>query len=159
MVIQITYTGQFFLVFVYLGPITWFLFPHLPCPRTLPNRRAPLCAKMDSSAEAGGRVSTLSMGWVPLPFDLKGAFLHMCRKGGFLDLRSGHLSLYSSRAQLLPITSSLECLGENKASVLLCLANTSCPAQGPIHLLPHCNPDSEGNSSMRICISIQAVPQ
>ena len=33
----------------------------------------------------------------------------------FLDLRSGHLSLYFSRALLLPLALSLECLGENKA--------------------------------------------
>ena len=47
------------------------------------------------------------------------------------------LSLYFSSAQLLPVALSLECLGENKASVLLHLTNTSCPAQGPIYLLPH----------------------
>ena len=48
----------------------------------------------------------------------------------------GPLSLYFSRAQLPPLTLSLECLGENKALVLLHETNTSCPAQVPIYLLP-----------------------
>ena len=46
------------------------------------------------------------------------------------------LSLYFSRAQLLPLALSLECLGENKASVLLHLTNASCPVQEPMYLLP-----------------------
>ena len=44
------------------------------------------------------------------------------------------LPLYFSRAQLLPLALSLECLGENKVSVLLHLTNTTCLAQGPICL-------------------------
>jgi len=46
------------------------------------------------------------------------------------------LSVYFSRAQLLPLALSLECLGENKASVLLHLTNASCPVQEPMYLLP-----------------------
>ena len=34
----------------------------------------------------------------------------------------------------LPLVLSLECLSENKASILFHLVNTSCPAQGPIYL-------------------------
>ena len=67
-VIQITYIGQFFRVFVYLWPIILFLFSHLTGPRTLPNLRAQIFAKMDSIAEACGCMSTLIMGWHPLPF-------------------------------------------------------------------------------------------
>ena len=48
----------------------------------------------------------------------------------------GTLSLSFSRAQLLPLALSLECLGENKVSRLLHLTNTRCLAQGPIYLLP-----------------------
>ena len=47
------------------------------------------------------------------------------------------LSLYFSRAQLLPLALFLECLGENKAAISHCLTNTSCPVQRPICLLPH----------------------
>ena len=50
-----------------------------------------------------------------------------------LDLRSGLLPLYFSRAQLLPLALSLECLGEDKASISLHLTNTSCSS---IYLLP-----------------------
>ena len=46
----------------------------------------------------------------------------------------GPLSLYFSRAQLQPLALSSECLGENKASVLFHLMNSSCPAQKPIYL-------------------------
>ena len=51
----------------------------------------------------------------------------------------GILSLCFGRTQLLPLTLSLECLGENKALVLLCLTNTSCPVPGPIYFLPRLN--------------------
>ena len=67
--------GQFFRVFVYLWPITWFLFPHLTCPRTLPNLCAQLFSKMDSGPEAyGGPWHHLF--WVI--FDPQGASLHRC---------------------------------------------------------------------------------
>ena len=49
---------------------------------------------------------------------------------------AGTLSLYFSSAQLLPLASSLGCLGENKAWLLLHLINTSRLAQEPICLLP-----------------------
>ena len=73
---------QFFQVFVYLWPITWFLFPHLPCPRTLHS----MCAqpetfsKVDSSPEPFWAALTLhSMGWCPPPLDPPGDFLCVCR--------------------------------------------------------------------------------
>ena len=43
----------------------------------------------------------------------------------------GTLSLCFSSAQLLPLALSLECLVENKGSVLLHLTTTRCPAQRP----------------------------
>ena len=53
-------------------------------------------------------------------------------KGKFsLTSGVGTLSLCFSRAQLLPLALSLECLGENKALILLLLTNTSCLAWGP----------------------------
>ena len=48
----------------------------------------------------------------------------------------GTLSLYFSRAQLLPLALSLGCLDEKKASILFHLTNTSCRAQRFIYLLP-----------------------
>ena len=113
-------------------------FSHLTCPRTLPNIHVQLFAKMDPTAEAYGCMSTLIMGWRPIPFCSPRSLPVRVQTGKF-SLTSGVviLSLYSSRAQLLPLPLSLECLGENKASILLHLTNTRCPAQGPIYLLPH----------------------
>ena len=58
--------GQFFQVFVYLWPIICFLFPHLPCPRTLPSMRVQLFSKMDSSPEAY-RGAWLHLFWGGVP--------------------------------------------------------------------------------------------
>ena len=93
----------------------------------------------------------LLMEGAPFLFDPQGAFLllpapqcpswtlHTCTcadRKVFLTSGAGTLSLYFSRAQLLQLALPLECLGENKASVLLHLTNTSCPAQGPVCLQP-----------------------
>ena len=58
-----------------------------------------------------------------------------CTEKSSLTSGVGLLSLYSRRLQLLPLDLSLECVSENKASVSLHLANTSCPAQRPLYLL------------------------
>ena len=57
---------------------------------------------------------------------------------GKFSLTSGVviLSFYFSRAQLLSLVLSLECLGVNKTSNLLHFKSTSCPVQGLIYLLP-----------------------
>ena len=80
-------------------------------------------------------------GVVTLPFwSLRRLPLH--RQTGTSSLTSGAviLSLYFSKVQLLPLKLILGvswvCLGENKTSTLLHLANISCLAQGPIYLLP-----------------------
>ena len=65
---------------------------------------------------------------------LQAAFLRMCRREVFLDLKNRHLIFLLQQSSAS--ATSLECVGENKASVLLHLTNTSCPAQGPIYLLP-----------------------
>ena len=73
------YTGQFFQVFVYLWPIIWFLFPHLTCPRTLPNMGVPLFPRwIPAQIPMGGPLASHIMGWCPLLFDAQGAFLCMC---------------------------------------------------------------------------------
>ena len=57
------------------------------------------------------------MGWPSLFFWPREVFLYMCSQWDFPDLLSDKyviLSLYSSRAQLLPLTLSLKCLGETK---------------------------------------------
>ena len=68
-----------------------FFHTYLTGPRILPKMPVQLFAKMDPTTEACGNMSTLTMGWCPLPFDLQGAFLHSCRRKVFLDLRSRHL--------------------------------------------------------------------
>ena len=71
--------GQLFRVSVHLWPIIWFLSPHLPCPRTLPNMRVQLLSNMDYSPDAyGTALASPIMGWCSLLFDPQGAFLHMC---------------------------------------------------------------------------------
>ena len=72
----------------------------------------------------------------PSLFDPQGAFLRMYRQGSF-SWPQEWSSLYFSRAQLLPLALSLECLGENKASILLHLTNLSSLVQGSTYLLPH----------------------
>ena len=69
----------------------FFFHTNLTGPRILPKTLVLLFAKMDPTTEACGNMSTLTMGWCPLPFDLQGAFLHMCRREVFLDLKSRHL--------------------------------------------------------------------
>ena len=77
------------------------------------------------------------MGWCPLHFWHSRSLPAHVQMGKF-SLTSGVviLSLYFNKVQLLPLALSLECLGENKASLLLHLTNTSCPAQGHIYFLP-----------------------
>ena len=74
----IIYTGQSFWVFVYPWPIIFFLSSHLTGPWILPKMQSQLFAKMDPTAQAYGCMSTLIMGWGPLPFPPQEAFLHMC---------------------------------------------------------------------------------
>lgn len=66
-----------------------------------------LLAKMDS-AEAYGSFSTTYYGVAPLLFEPQGAFLCTGSQEGFLDPPEIILSVYSSRAQLLPLTLSFE---------------------------------------------------
>ena len=113
-------------------PVVSFLFPHLTCSRTLPNMHVQHFAKMESIiAEACGCKPTLLTGWCPLPFDPEVTFLHVCRQGSFPWPQEWSSYLCFCRAQFLPLALSLECLGENKASVLIHLTNTSCPTQEP----------------------------
>ena len=78
------------------------------------------------------------MYWVtnPLPFWLPRNLLTQVHKGKF-SLISGVvvLSLYFSRAQLLSLALSSECLDENKASIFLHWTDASSLDQGPIRLL------------------------
>ena len=50
----------------------------------------------------------------------------------FLDSGVVILSVYFNRAQLLLVAFIFGLSGGSRVSVLLCLTNTSCPAQGPI---------------------------
>ena len=120
-------------VLVFLCPIILFSFSHLSCPRTpvLPNMLAKLFPKMDSTTQTcGGFGNTYHRSATP-------AFC-TCVAVREVSLISGNfcmLSLYSSKAQLLPLALSWKSLRENKASIVLQLTNTSCPVQGSIYFL------------------------
>ena len=89
-------------------------------------------------AQPMGACSCLLQGGAPSLFNPQESLLaHVQTRKSSLTSGVGTFSLCFSRTQLLPLALSLECLGENKASVLLHLTNTSCPAQGPIYLLHH----------------------
>ena len=139
---------------VLLGPcllLASYLFSYLTCPRTLSSMLVQVFAKMDPTPHACGGMSTLITEWHLHPFwPLRSLPAHV--QTGRFSLTSGVVpfSLYFSRVQLLPLAFSLGWLGENKASVLLHLTNTSCPYQRPIDLLPQTEvecPWCDGNSN------------
>ena len=68
-------------------------------------------------------------------FDPQEVFPHLCRQGSLPGPQEWAPYLYSSRAQLLPLALSLECLGENKGR-LTPLDKYQLSSPGPIHLLP-----------------------
>ena len=120
--------GQFFPVFGYLWPIIWFLSPHLTCSRTLPNMRAQLFAKMDSTTETcRGFVHTYYGVALPPFLTPKEPYCTCADREVFLDLRRGHfISLFQhSSASVLGVS------GESKTSILLHLKNTSVQPRSP----------------------------
>ena len=143
-----------FWVFVYFWPIILFLSSHLTGLWILPKMHAQLFSKVDPTAETCGCMSTLLTGWGPLPFwPTRRLPVHMQTEKSSLTSGVGTLSLYFSRTQLFPLALSLECLGENKACILLRLTKTRCLAQGPIYLLPH----SEGNDDRQSCLWLKST--
>ena len=89
---------------------TWLV--HRPFLRCVCN----FFSKMDPTTEACRHMSTLIMGRGPHPFwPPRSLITHVQRRESFLDLRWGTFSLHFSRAQLLPLALSLQCLSENKA--------------------------------------------
>ena len=115
-----------------MWPVILFLSSHLTGPKTLAKMPAQLFAKMDSTSEAYRYMSTLTMGWGPSPFQSpKSLPAHVQTGKSSLISGIGTLSLYFSRAQLLPLDLSLECLGENKALVLLYLTNLAIQPRDP----------------------------
>lgn len=84
-------------------------------PRTLANMSVNLFAKMDPTTEAWEGMSTIIMGWCPLPFWSPRSFpVDVCISKFSLTSGVVILSLYFSRARLLPLSLFLEYLGENK---------------------------------------------
>ena len=76
-------------------------------------------------------------GVVPPPFlTPKEASCACADREVFLDLRSGHLISLPQQSSAPATNFVLGVSRENKASILLHSTNTSCPAQGPIYLLP-----------------------
>ena len=97
-----------------------FFFPHLTFPRTLPNMHVQISAKMDSSTEACGRFDSIYYGATPPPSLTPEEPSCTCAvREIFLTSGVVILSLYCSRAQLLPLTFSLECLGKTKLQFTL----------------------------------------
>ena len=122
---------------VHILPIILFFSSHLTSPRTLPKMPAQLLSKMDFNVETYGYMSTLIIGWGPLPFWPPRSLPAHVQTGKSSWISGvGTLSLHFSRTQLLPLALSLKCLGGNKGLVLLHSTNTRCPSQAHIYLLP-----------------------
>ena len=120
--------------------LTLFLSSHLHGPGAHPNMHMQLFVKMDPPVKVYGCMFTLVMGLGSFPFWCPRSLpVHVQTGKSSLISEVGTLSLYFSRVHLLPLALCSECLSENKASVLFHLTNISCPAQGPIYLLPHSN--------------------
>ena len=98
---------------------------------------AHLLAKMDSNEEGYGWLTSLTMGWRPLPFDLQGAFLCMCSRGWGVSLTSRMRHMWSfisylGRAQ--PPASS--CFYGVSAIMEFLSTGEKLFSLGPIYLLP-----------------------
>ena len=133
---QITYKGQSSWVFVYIWLIILLFSSHLTVPWTLSKMHVQLFSKIDPTTEASRSMSILIMRWGLLPF-WSPRSLPAPVQTGKSSWTSGvsTLSLLFSRAQLLPLALSLECLGENKGR-LTPLDKYQLSSPGPIHLLP-----------------------
>ena len=132
------YVGQFFLVFVYIWPMVSFLFPHLTGPRTLPKMRAQLFAKMDSTAEDCGCMSTLIVGGAPPPFlTPKEPSCACADREVFLDLRPGHLISLLQQNSALATNFVLGVSGEKRSFKFTPLDKHQLSSEGPIHLPSH----------------------
>ena len=120
---------------VCLWPLTLFLFPNPLFPG--PSQHA--CTAFSSCWSHHRGLwygSTLLVGWGHIIFSAPSSPpAHVQR--GKLSLSSGLgiLPLYPSRAQLLPLALSLDCLGENKASTVL-HSTDQLSSLGTLCLLP-----------------------
>ena len=119
-------------MFVYLWPIIVLLSSHLAGPWILPKMHLQLFATMNPTTVAYACMATLILGWGRLPFwPSRSLPVHVQMVKASLTSRVGTLSLCFSKVQLLPVDLPLECLGENKAWILLHLTNTRCLALRP----------------------------
>ena len=119
-------------MFLYPWPIILLLSSHLASPWILPKRHLQLFVTMNPTTVAYACMATLIMGWGPLPsWPSRSIPVHVQTEPS-LTSRVGTLSLCFSKVQLLSLDLSLECLGENKAWILLHLTNTRCLAWGPL---------------------------
>ena len=67
-----------------------------------------------------------------------------CARQGSFPWPQERSSYLFSRAQLLPLALSFECLNKNKSSILFHLTKTSCSVWGPIYFLPHLHCSFQG---------------
>ena len=83
-------------------PITWLLFPHLPCLRTLPDRCVQLFFQMDSSTQACEGLDITYYEMAPPPFCPHKEFFYTCvvsQRQKICDL----LTFYTHRVQPLSV--------------------------------------------------------
>ena len=107
-------------------------FPHPTCTRILLHFQTYLFTKMDSSAEAYGGLDITYYGALPPPFwPPRGLPAHVKSGTSSLAFQMVILSLYFSRAQLLPLALSLECLGRTKLQFYCTWQTPAVQPRGP----------------------------
>ena len=98
---SITYIREPFWVFVNLWSIILILSSYMTHPWILPKMHAQIFTKMDPTEQAYGCMSTLIMGWGPLPFQPPRSLpVHVQTGKSSLTSGAGTLSLCFRRAQL-----------------------------------------------------------
>lgn len=137
------YTGQFFWVFIYLWLIILFLFTHLTCLGFSATHVHEFLLRWIPAQRPAGTRPHLLGGGANSHLGHQGAFLCLCSPEASLDPRSLISSSCLFLLISLPQQSSasaasfvLGVSGGTETSTLLCLTNTSCPAQGGIYPLP-----------------------
>ena len=103
-----------------------FLPPHPTYSRTLPNMCVQLYPKMDSTAEARGGMSTHLWSGTSSILTPKEPSCTCADREVFL----GRVTSLFQQSSAPSTSFVLGVSSENRASILLCLANTSCPTQG-----------------------------
>ena len=117
-----------------MWPVILFLSSHLTGPKTLAKMPVQLFAKMDSTTEAYGYTY---YGVGPLPFSIpQKPSCTFADREVFLDLRNRYLISLLSQSSAFATSFLLGISGWEQSFSFTLLDKSSCPAQGPICLLP-----------------------